>query len=64
MAKLQIECPGSRVPSQIYLIPKMSNQVCSPPSLLVNGDCMTCQLVPSSHEAHCSPLPGAEAKKA
>lgn len=54
---------GLDVPG-IYLIPKMTNQACSPPSLLVNGHCMTCQLVPSTHEAHCSPVPGVQAKKA
>jgi hypothetical protein len=44
--------------------PKMSIQVCGPPSLLVNGHCMACQLVPSCHDAHRSPLSGVQAKKA
>lgn len=65
MAKLQTERPSITGPfPEIYLIPKMSNQVRGPPSLLVNGHCMTCQLVPSSHEAHRSPLPGVQAKTA
>jgi hypothetical protein len=65
MAKLQTECPSIMgLFPEIYLIPKMPNQVCSPPSLLVNGHCMTRQLVRSSHEAHRSLLPGVQAKKA
>jgi hypothetical protein len=64
MAKLQTECHSIMgLFPEIYLIPKMPNQECGPPSLLVNGHCMTCQLVPSSHEAHRSPLPGVQAKK-